>query len=281
MSYDVCVIIPAYHAEATLPRAVASLTRQGPLAIQTVICADDDRDYAAILAGAGIDGADIVHCRTLRPASGPAQARNTALALAQADIIAPLDADDEFVEGRLPALIGTVGQCGAACGPTVEFCDGVVTRIARPQGAATALTLDDICRLRMPFVPVFRRRLAPEGWPLVSYAEDVVLNVELLTRARSYAFVNEAAYAYHVRQGSLSNDANTLERARQGYAEILAYIARADWPDTARNVLEEVIREDMAMVEAASGIEASSRAGAWREAWKRKGNPDGNDGSAT
>lgn len=267
MSYDICVIIPAYEAENFIARAVTSLARQGPLAIQTIICADDGTDYLELLSGAGIDTSHMLLCHTPQPRSGPSAARNAALALAEADIIAPLDADDEFVEGRLPALIGAAGQSGVATGPTVEFQNGEAVRIARPSSSGT-LSIDDICRLRMPFVPVFHKELASAGWPDVSYAEDIVFNVGLSVSALHYAFVEEAAYAYHLREGSLSNDEYTIIRAQKGYEEILNYTESAGWPSDVKQTMRDVIGEDMKMVRKAASAETASQAGSWRDAWE-------------
>lgn len=266
MNYDVSVIIPAYRAESFIARAVTSLTRQGPLAIQTIICADDGTDYLELLRGAGIDTSRMLLCHTPQPRSGPSVARNTALALAEADIIAPLDADDEFVEGRLPAIIGAAGSSGVATGPTVEFQNGEMARIARPPDTGS-LNVDDICRLRMPFVPVFRKELAGSGWPDVSYAEDMVFNVDLSIRARHYAFVEEAAYAYHLHEGSLSNDKHTMARAKKGYKEILVYTQGTSWPLDVKQTMREVIGEDLKMIQGAVLAGTASQSGSWRDAW--------------
>ena len=49
----VSVITPAWRAEATIGATVASVLAEA-VPLELVIAADDDRDYRAILAGAGI-----------------------------------------------------------------------------------------------------------------------------------------------------------------------------------------------------------------------------------
>ena len=46
---DVSVIMPAYRAAATIVRAVQSVFAQKGVAVELVLCADDDLDYAALL----------------------------------------------------------------------------------------------------------------------------------------------------------------------------------------------------------------------------------------
>ncbi|MEC9368884.1 MAG: glycosyltransferase [Pseudomonadota bacterium] len=250
MAYDISVIIPAYSAETFIVRAVRSLQRQGPLAIETIICADDGVDYTAILRGHGIDTTHIRQCRTAKPASGPAAARNAALALAQADVIACLDADDEFLEGRLPALIGAVGQLGAVTGPTVEFSGGQATRQTVPAQRGY-LTVADICGLRMPLFPVFRREFAGGGWPDLPFAEDMIFNAGLATRVPRYGYVEEAVYCYHQHPGSLTGSDQALARARAAYDLILVHLDGVDWPQDARNCVRNAIHEDIANADAA------------------------------
>lgn len=250
MTPDVSVIIPAFHAEPFIARAAMSLAQQGPLVIETVICSDDGTDYLALLRGEGIDTARMVQCHTPKPQSGPAAARNAALKLAHGGLIACLDADDEFLEGRLPALIGAAGLHGAVTGPTVEFVNGEAARMTAPANRGY-LTLADISGLRMPFFPVFRRELAGDGWPDLPFAEDMIFNAGLALRARSYGYVEEAVYCYHIHPGSITGAADALPRARSAYDRILGWLAQADWPETGRETVRKAIEQDIANADAA------------------------------
>ena len=263
MAFDVSVLIPAWRAEGFIGRAVTSVLEQDGLRSEIVIAADDDRDYLAILREQGIPCDAIKQCRTPRSMSGPAIARNTAAACAESGILAALDADDEFDRDRLFKLVPAAIEYGAATGTSLEMRDGSVQRIGRSAADQSYLTLDSICQPRIPFWPVFRRDLLGDGWPDLLFAEDLVFNCGLAIRAKRYAFIEDANYFHHMRDGSLTRDAGTLQRALRGYRQILAYIERADWPASARALLSGVIADDMARVEAARGRPG---AGDWREA---------------
>lgn len=264
MTYDVSVLIPAYRAEDHIARAAASVLRQEGVTPQIVIAADDGADYLAHLQAQGIDCAPIVQCRTPKPASGCGPARNCAAARAEAPILATLDADDEYCEGRLDRLVRVAQEHGAATGETIELARDGSRRVARPAERGDGrLTLDTIARLRMPFCPVFRQELLGDGWPDLAFAEDMVFNAGLATRARRYTFVEDAGYLYHLRPDSLTEDAHALPRALGGYHQILAYLETVDWPARTRDLVREVIKEDIAMVEAARAKGGTS----WRQAW--------------
>ncbi|HSR80939.1 MAG TPA: glycosyltransferase family 2 protein, partial [Hyphomicrobiaceae bacterium] len=180
MAVDVSVVMPAYCAQTTIGRAIASILAQQGVVAELVLCADDDLDYWALVPDELRSGSSVTLCRTPNPKSGPSLARNVALNHARADIIASLDADDVFSPQRLARLLPLVERHGLATGPTREVhAASRTTRVARPRRANGQLPVEDICELRMPFAPVFHRALCPQGWPQIAFAEDVILNVDL------------------------------------------------------------------------------------------------------
>lgn len=94
------VVIPAYQAAAWLPAALASVRTQDPAPDEIVVVDDGSTDdTAAVLAAQG--GA----IRAFHQANGgEAAARNRGVAEARGDYVVYLDADDEFLPGRLAAL---------------------------------------------------------------------------------------------------------------------------------------------------------------------------------
>ncbi len=217
MGADVSVIVPAHAAEQTIVRAVASAFAQEGVEVELVICADDDIDYGALLPADLRRGRALVLCRTPAPRSGPSVARNIATAHASADIVACLDADDAYVPDRLRRLLPLAEKHGVATGPTREIdprTGGM--RVARPRRSGATLAIEDVCELRMPFSPVYRKSLRPAGWAAIDFAEDVILNVDLYCAAGTYRFAEGADYIYHLSEGSRSHSARALERARAG-----------------------------------------------------------------
>lgn len=248
MAYDVSVLIPAYDASAFIARAIRSVQRQTGPKVQIVIAADDETDYRAVLAADDIDLADIAFCRTARRQSGPAIARNAALAAADAPILATLDADDEFADGRLAPLVEAARLHGLATGPTVELVAGRQARIGLAQENSDRLDLDELCGLRMPFAPVFQRKIARHGWPDFRHAEDLIFNIGLSVAAGGYPFIQDARYLYHRRKGSLSDSPQSLETAERGYLQILAYLETTDWPAEVNHYVGGIIRADLETV---------------------------------
>jgi glycosyltransferase involved in cell wall biosynthesis len=254
MRVDVSVIMPAYRAHATIARAAQSAFTQTGVAVELVLCADDDVDYGALLAGDVPATAKLTLCRTPGPRSGPSAARNIALRHAHGEIIACLDADDAYAPARLRRLLPLVEQHGVATGPTREIDPAAqATRIARPRSEGALLPIEDICELRMPFSPVFHRSKCPMGWAPIEFAEDVILNVDLSCTAGSYAFVEGADYIYHLSTGSRSHSADALGSARAGYLQILDLVEKRAWPDPVRALVRRVFSEDLTAVERARG----------------------------
>jgi succinoglycan biosynthesis protein ExoO len=120
MPVDVSVVMPAYRAQTTIGRAIASILAQQGVVAELVLCADDDLDYWALVPDELRSRSSVTLCRTPNPKSGPSLARNVALSHARADIIASLDADDGFGPQRLARLLPLVERHGLATGPTRE-----------------------------------------------------------------------------------------------------------------------------------------------------------------
>src|SRR5215475_4420959 len=136
MAVDVSVVMPAYRADATIGRAIASVFAQQGVVAELVLCADDDLDYWALLPEELRSGSSVTLCRTPTPKSGPSLARNIALSHARAEMIAGLEPDDVFAPHRLTRLLPLVEHHGLATGPTLEVDAGSrTTRVARPRRA--------------------------------------------------------------------------------------------------------------------------------------------------
>lgn len=278
MSPDVSVIIPAFQAKAFIGRAVKSVQAQYGIRSEIVIAADDDIDYSAVLAAEGIDLGDVVQCRTTQAQSGPSAARNLAASVANADLIACLDADDALEDGRLVPLASLADRHGAATGPTVEIGEGgTVQRTAGPKGDEDRLTPADIAGVRMPYFPVFQRELLGAGWPDIAFAEDMIFNLHLVQAADTYAFCDGARYAYFQHGASLTNAPDALVRAITAYRQILDYLDDVDWSDVVKDIARAVIKDDLAAAEVT--LKASGQVPAsWRDAMARNVAGPGDDG---
>ncbi len=134
----VSVVIPVYNSAKLLNTALRSVFEQTYSDFEVVVVddgSDDREELEAVLATWG----DAVHC--VRQANGgPAKARNTAIAHATGELIAFLDADDEWLPEKLQRQVayfeqypqtgllhtGVVGQANrekTAAPPRRAFCD--------------------------------------------------------------------------------------------------------------------------------------------------------------
>ena len=108
---EVAVVIAAWRASATIGRAVATSLKQ-PETAEVVVVDDASDDDGATLAAARAadDGSGRLKVIALDRNSGPARARNTAIAASHAPWIAILDSDDFMEPGRLAALLAVAHE---------------------------------------------------------------------------------------------------------------------------------------------------------------------------
>ncbi|MBF0590115.1 MAG: glycosyltransferase, partial [Magnetococcales bacterium] len=96
------VIIPAYNAANSILRALDSVRAQDMMAELEVVIADDgSQDGTAELVRAQRRPGERITILTLPGQGGASRARNAAIAAARGDYIAFLDADDQWLPGKL------------------------------------------------------------------------------------------------------------------------------------------------------------------------------------
>jgi len=227
----VAVLLPAYRAAATLPRAVRSLLAQERADWCAVIASDDGSDYLAVLAEAGIRDSRLRQVSTGRVGSSDHGARNVALAaVGEAPFVAALDADDALEPEHLASLLPLAERHGAAVANTATHDEaGRAYKRAFPEAAAPfAMTAADILGPRTPFFPLFHRELAGDGWPAVPFCADVLFNLLLASRLRRAGgglYCHPAPlYRYYKTPGSMTNSGDTAALAEAGYDAILALL---------------------------------------------------------
>jgi len=98
------VLIPAYNAQSTIARAISSALAQPEVASVIVVddCSADQTAETATAAAAGDPRLRVIRFERNR---GPAAARNHALSLGEAPLVALLDADDWMLPGRFARLM--------------------------------------------------------------------------------------------------------------------------------------------------------------------------------
>ncbi|MDY6807002.1 MAG: glycosyltransferase family 2 protein [Cyanobacteriota bacterium] len=222
----VSIIIPAYRAEETLAQAVESLLAQTYSNWEAAIASDDGVDYLSLLWEKGIRDSRLKHTFTGGSGSGGSVARNCAIEISTGEAIANLDADDAYAPNRLAELVPLAMEYGAAIDNTGVYNADLVL-YKRPFGdraSVTFATPDDILKLRVPFSPLFRREFIGGGWTKVPFAEDVLLNLELLSRVEKVAIHPQPLYQYYKRENSSTQSATAFDTAERAYYQILALL---------------------------------------------------------
>ncbi len=134
-STPVSVVIPAFNAALYIAEAIESVRSQAGAACEIIVVDDGSTDDTGDVARKFADVRVIT-----RENGGIGAARNTGMREARAPILAFLDADDIWPEGRLTALLAALGEdCDAAFGQAVQFGDG--RQETEPQPALLASTM--------------------------------------------------------------------------------------------------------------------------------------------
>ena len=121
---EVSVVIPAYQAEATIRRALASVAAQSFSRLEVIVVDDGGGDRTAEFACNILRQADLPHVvvRLLKN-SGPSLARNIGVSLARGKYVAFLDADDIWMPAKLALQTQLMDRH-----PEVTLCGGQVER---------------------------------------------------------------------------------------------------------------------------------------------------------
>lgn len=222
----VSVVIPAFRAEDTIARAVASALRQDPYEI--IVVSDDGADYAPVLARAGLRDGRLRHATTGRTGAGPAVARNLGQAMAAGDIVAWLDADDLFHPGRLAALTPLARARGAAA-DNVRVVDDATGRelqcLFPPGEGVMELDAEGFLATSIPMMFAVRRSLDLRWDEDVLLGDDVAYNLRLFDRLGSLPVTARPFHDYRVRGGSICHAEDSAAKAEEGYATMLRRLA--------------------------------------------------------
>jgi glycosyltransferase involved in cell wall biosynthesis len=208
----VCVVIPAYNSEATLLRALDSVAAQTFHATEILVVDDASSDATPTVAKA-YRGATVTVI-SLRTNVGAAGARNQGIRAASADLVAFLDADDEWLptklEKQVQLILANQNSTFCSCGSSLISPDGKdLGDIYRGQAVTTgpeawkALLKDNY--VTTPSVLVWRRHLVALGGfdESLKIAEDQDMWIRLAERG-GLSYVPETLVHVHERKSSLS-----------------------------------------------------------------------------
>jgi glycosyltransferase involved in cell wall biosynthesis len=214
-SPGVSVVIPAYNAASTLARALDSVVAQTRPASEVIVVDDASMDSTAEVAN-GYAHATIKLVR-LASNSGAAAARNKGVETATAELVAFLDADDEWLPTKLEKQVAVISSDRAmsfvSCESKLMSSAGADLgdiygghEIVSGQSAWKALLKDNF--VTTPSVLVWRQLFEKLGGfnPLLKIAEDQDMWIRL-AEAGSLGYVAECLVVVHERRSSLSSGA--------------------------------------------------------------------------
>jgi glycosyltransferase involved in cell wall biosynthesis len=247
----ISVIVAAYNAEKTLSEALTSVFAQTYGDWELVVADDCSTDRTAEIASGFGERVKVVRTPTN---SGPSAARNLAVASANGELLAILDADDYWLPSFLEEqtrLFDVNG--GEASGVGIVACDArqllpngtfLDTTAAERVRAPSAITLTNMLVANRIYGAVIlpRRLYLDVGGesPDVVPAEDWDLWIRLLERGLRVVASRETLAVYRLSDGSLSSDLGRMARAHQHVYE--RALARGNLLASQRRIVRRELR---------------------------------------
>lgn len=207
---QVSILIPAYRAQPTIARAIASLKAQTMPDWEALIIADDGFDYRSFLND---PDPRLTFVSTNGIRTGVSHARNIGLSAAIAPVIAMLDADDLFYPQKLARMLPFTVEYGA-CVCALRYmdyqagpCELGVQGLRSASGPLTPTAY-----MQTHYAPnamlLFDRRRIPTLWREdLKVMEDLLFSIALYNHIPTIYHVNEILHEYVFTPGSLSTAA--------------------------------------------------------------------------
>lgn len=235
----VSVIMANFNGAAHIAAAVRSVLRQTERSLELIVSDDGSSDDSLAIAKAAARGdGRLVLLKSEHARSGPAAARNRALAAARGRWIAIVDNDDFIHPERIERLVRAAETDGAdivADDLLVFYQDGSRAPHAHLRGALargprwiSAAQYERSNRLLSGrralgyLKPMFRRALGPHYNETLRIAEDSDLVLRLLVNGARMRVYPDLGYFYRKHSGSISHrlDAAAIEAMDAAYADI-------------------------------------------------------------
>jgi glycosyltransferase involved in cell wall biosynthesis len=216
----VSVIIAAHQARDFIGAAIASALAQA-VPLEIIVAPDEPRrvcDYTDLAAR----DPRIRVLEAVPAPTGPALARNRALAVARGDYIALLDADDLWSPDYLALLLPLAEQHGAAFGRTLitDWQGREIRAVAGRDGSADFATFDTAFA---SFHGITRRD--PGRCWQDALAEDVLFDLETLALLGGRApYADDAIYQLRLRPSSLTRGDGFIRDIAAGYDRLIALV---------------------------------------------------------
>ena len=224
MDQTVAIITPAWKAQATIVTTVQSALAQTHAAWELWLVADDDFDYAAFLAEAGIRDSRIRFLSSGGSGRGASNARNVALEQITAPYAAILDADDRLKPQKLEKAVAALAEHGivsTALDVMTEDFSHLRYVGDGPDRVQSAGSHKWVC-LSMDSMVVWDRRRADGRYdPSMSNMTDLEFLLQLYRTAPTSMHLGTPFHDYIKRSSSMSNGKNVAAGMIASKTEIL------------------------------------------------------------
>ena len=223
----VSVIVAAFNAASTLPRAVESCLSQTLCSIEVLVVDDGSIDDTATVMEKLCSGDERVRYLRMPQNGGVARARNHGIDRARGEWVAILDADDHLHSERLSRLLSLASECKADLiadnfyhydTASEEIIRTAISENRLPSGRV--IGLEDFIENCMPrgsnrfsgnfglLKPLIRRGFLEEKElrysPGMALAEDYALYVSCVIEGAKFFITPEPYYYYHFNEQSAS-----------------------------------------------------------------------------
>ncbi|MGK9052784.1 glycosyltransferase family 2 protein [Neorhizobium petrolearium] len=246
----ICVIIAAKNAADTIGVAIQSALNEAHVS-EVVVVNDGSTDGTAAVARETDDGSGRLTVVSFEKNRGPSAARNHAIAISSAPLIAILDADDFFFPGRFAPMLAEEGWDLIADNIAFIYEPSEIPHPERFEARAKTMSLTEfvegniskrgVKRGETGFLkPVIRRNfLEAHGLRYkeeMRLGEDYDFYVRALAKGARYKVIEHCGYGAVVRQDSLSGRHRT-EDLRKFYEADEAILADPALSREARAVI--------------------------------------------
>lgn len=214
------VIIPAKNAAGFLATAIMSALNQAETTVEVIVVDDGSTDETAHVANEIRERDDRLVMLNNPVSVGVSAARNQAIAAARGEWIAVLDADDEFLPGRLSRMVREAEHRALDM-----FADNLALRSEANEDLGVAFSETELQEQSPVSLDVFLLHDIPQVQPMgvgfckpiikreflksrrlnyredISCAEDLLFYTECLMAGAKLGFSKTAGYLYTVRSG--------------------------------------------------------------------------------
>ncbi|OBZ96559.1 glycosyl transferase family A [Pararhizobium polonicum] len=275
---DVCVIIAAKNAAETIGRAITSALQE-PETAEVVVVDDGSSDGTAEVSRQVDDGTGRLTVVSFEINKGPAAARNHAISISKAPVLAILDADDFFFPGRLGNLLSQTEWDFIA--DNIAFVDeqkASAAHLALEAFPAAPRILDlsefiegniskrGVRRGEIGFLKPLMRRAFLDAHQLryqesLRLGEDYDLYARALTKGARYKIIHSCGYGAVVRGDSLSSSHRTIDLKRL-YEADRAILTQTDLAPQARALIARHERHIRGRYELREFLDVKNQSGA-------------------